>query len=395
MTAARIALAWELGLSIGHATALARLGVRLRERGHAVGLFLRDLEPLRYLPEARAMEVVQAPRPSMEGLWGGPPLSYAEILKGCGYATPDSTRELLVRWRELLGAWKPDLVVCDFAPTALLAARTLGLKRATYGNGFFTPPRLTPLPQFRIDRPPDPARLAQLDASVLAHVNHALGACGAQPLERLAQQFECDEDFLCTFPELDHYGGRPVTGWWGPRMSVEAGKAVDWPAGPGQRVLVYVQPQLAMLDDLLNTLRARGCSVVAFVPALDAARRAAHAGPRVKLPEGLARLDRLLPECDLLACHGGDIASGAIASGIPQLVFPLHYEQHLTSVRIEQLGAGLAMRSAAPVAPFVDRLLGDASFGQRARAFKSRYPAWSPAEQRRRVLLRIEQIVSA
>ena len=395
MPVTRIALAWELGLSIGHATALARLGVRLRERGHHVGLFLRDLAPLHFLPEAKALNVFEAPRASMEGLWGGPPLSYAEILKGCGYATAQSVGGLLAGWRVAFAQWKPDLVVCDFAPTALLAARTLGIRRATYGNGFFTPPRVTPLPQFRIDRPVDAARLVELDAGVLANVNGALQSCGSAPLERLAQQFEADEDFLCTFPELDHYGARPVSAWWGPRFSVESGRAIDWPSGPGKRVLVYVQPELAMLDDMLNTLRARNHSVVAFVPTLDAARRSAHAGPRMRMPEGLVRLDRLLPECDLLVCHGGDIASGAIASGIPQLIFPGHYEQHLTAVRIEQLGAGLAMRTPSPVAPMIDRLLGDPSFTARARAFAARYPAWSPSEQRRRVLARIEQIVAA
>jgi hypothetical protein len=393
--AARIALAWELGLSIGHATAVARLGARLRERGHHVGLFLRDLAPLRFLPEAAALDVAQAPQPTMEGLWGGPPTSYAAIMKGCGYGSAESTRAMLSAWRDQLAAWKPHLVLTDFAPTALLAARTLGVRRATYGNGFFTPPRVTPLPQFRIEQRQDPAHLAQLDAQVLGHVNEALAACGAAPLERLAQQFEADEDFLCTFPELDHYGGRPVSAWWGPRFSVEAGRAIDWPAGPNKRVLVYVQPHLAVLDELLTTLRARNHSVVAFIPGLDDARRTAFAGPRMRLPEGLVRLDRLLPECDLVICHGGDIASGAIASGIPQLIFPGHYEQHLTALRIEQLGAGLAMRAPAPVGPLLDRVLNDAMFHYHARTFAARYPGWSPAEQRRRVMARIEQIVAA
>jgi len=393
---ARIALAWELGLSIGHATAVVRLGARLRERGHTVALFLRDLAPLRFLPESASLEVFSAPQPTQEGLWGGgPPLSYAELLKGCGYGSADSVSGMLAAWREHFAAWKPDLVIADFAPTALLAARTLGIRRATYGNGFFTPPRVTPLPQFRLDKPLEPARLEQLDAGVLANVNAALAACGEAPLERLAQQFEADEDFLCTFPELDHYGGRPVSAWWGPRFSVEAGRAVDWPSGPGKRVLVYVQPQLTILDDLLGSLRMRGDSVVAFIPSLDPARRSAYASSRMKLPEGLVRLDRLLPDCDLLVCHGGDIASGAIASGIPQLIFPGHYEQHLTALRIEQLHAGLAVRSAVPLAPIIDRLLMDPSYRASARAFAARYPAWSPAEQRRRVLARIEQLVAA
>ncbi len=396
MSAARIALAWELGLSLGHATALARLGTRLQERGHTVGLFLRDLGPLRFLPEIGSLEVFQAPRAPTEGLPPGvTPLSYAQILQGYGYANADSLGGLFDGWHAHWETWKPDLVVADFAPTALLAARTIGAKRVTFGNGFFTPPRTTPLPQFRIDRPVDPARLAQLDAEVLSTVNAVLWGRGAAPLERLAQQFEADEDFLCTFPELDHYGGRPVSAWWGPRFSVETGRALDWPAGPGKRVLVYVQPRHAMLDEMLAGLRARNHSVVAFVPALDHARRNAHAGPKMRLPEGMVRLDRLLPECDLVVSHAGDIAGGTVASGIPQLMIPGQYEQHLTALRIEQLGAGLAIRELSSVSPVLDRMLGDPSFTARARAFAARYPSWSPAEQRRRMLARIEQIVAA
>jgi hypothetical protein len=369
------------------------LGDRLAERGHLVGLCLREVQTLRYLPEAQGFDLYQAPQ-WVEPPASANPASYAEILLNFGYASPAGLAGLLGGWRSLFSAWKPDLVITDFAPTALLAARMLGLKRATYGNGFFTPPRLTPLPPFRFEAHLDAKRLAQADATALASVNGALAHFGAPPLGHLAQQFEADEDFLCTFPELDHYGARPVSGWWGPRFSVDGGRVVDWPAGPGKRVLVYAQPQLIMLEEMLTGLRARGHSVVAFVPGLEPARRAALENARTRLPEGLVRLDRLLPECDLVACHGGDIASGALASGIPLLLFPNHYEQHITALRIEHLRAGLAVRSPVPTLPLIDRLLGDPSFANAARAFAKRYAAWSPSEQRRRVLARIEQLVA-
>ena len=177
MAAARIALAWELGLSIGHATALARLGVRLRERGHDVGLFLRDLDALRFLPESRALEIFQAPRASSEGLWGGPPLSYAEILKGCGYAYAEGLGSMLDGWRGHFAAWKPDLVVADFAPTALLAAQDDGHKardlrqRLLHAAARDTAAAVPHRPA----RGPCAPR-SQLDAEVLATVNAVLSS---------------------------------------------------------------------------------------------------------------------------------------------------------------------------------------------------------------------------
>ncbi|HEX5634945.1 MAG TPA: hypothetical protein VFX50_16995 [Gemmatimonadales bacterium] len=207
---ARVAFAWELGGEYGHVVSCTGLAGSLHRRGHSVALMFRELAQLALLPETTAYDVFQAPRVEREGLGSLRPVSYAEILLGCGYADPAVLTRLLEGWRSHFSKWKPDLVVADFAPTALLAARTLGIPRVSYGNGFFNPPRKSPLPPFRVDEPVDPARVARADAAALASVNAALAAMGCPPLERLAQQFETDEDFLCTFPELDHYGTRDV-----------------------------------------------------------------------------------------------------------------------------------------------------------------------------------------
>ncbi|QJR15957.1 glycosyltransferase [Usitatibacter palustris] len=393
---ARIVFAWELGGSIGHAVASARLGAALAARGHEVAFIFRDLTPLRFLPEAQAFPAFQAPRIREEGR-ATSPSGYAEILQGYGYLDSRSLIGLVGAWRSLLTDWKADLVVADFSPTALLAARTLGLRRVTYGNGFFTPPRLAPLPPFRIGPEVDIARLAENEAQVLAVVNQALAHFSAKPLAQLSGQFETDEDFLCTFAELDHYGTRPVSHYWGPRMSTDAGASVHWPSGGGKKVLVYVQAQFEGLDELIGALRMRPHSVVAFIPRLDESRRRALEGPRRKISPSMARLDTLLAECDLLVCHGGEIAPGALMHGVPTLMLPQHYEQFLMSLRMQQLGAGLA--PGAPPAPgeitaLLDRLLAEPAHKTNAASYAKRHPQFSPREQRRRVIQRIEDILA-
>jgi UDP:flavonoid glycosyltransferase YjiC (YdhE family) len=85
-------------------------------------------------------------------------------------------------------------------------------------------------------------------------------------------------------------------------------------------------------------------------------------------------------------------------SGVPQLLFPVQYEQFLTATRIAQLGAGLALlpaASAAEVANALRSVLTDARFKAAARAYAKRYPAYSPAEQQRRIVKRIEDILAA
>ncbi len=394
---ARIAIAWELGGEFGHAMACSALARALHARGHRIAFMFRELRQLSVLPDTAAYDVFQAPISMWEGQGAPVPVSYADILLGCGYDRATHLGGLLGGWLALLRRWKPDLVVCDFAPTALLAARLLQMRRVAYGNGFALPPRLAPLPAFRVDAPVAPEHVAASDARALASVNEALARVGSAPLARLADQFESDEDFLTTFPELDAYGNRPSTGYWGPRYSAETGASVHWPSGAGKRVLVYVKKDLPQLDALIGTLAASPYRVAAFIPELDAARTAALRGPRRVVSERPMRLAPLLAQCDLFVSQGGDVCAGALMSGVAQLVFPSQYEQSLVGRRVEQLGAGLWLApkaTPAQVQSSLQRILGVPRFIAAARAFAKRYPAYSPAEQQRRIVLRIEEILA-
>jgi UDP:flavonoid glycosyltransferase YjiC (YdhE family) len=394
---ARIAFAWELGLSFGHAIGCAGLARSLSLRGHAIAFMFRELRQLAVIPESSGYDVFQAPTDTRMGVGEPAPASYADVLLGCGYRETARLAALLGGWRELMRLWRPDLVVADFAPTALLAARSLGIARVTYGNGFFAPPRLVPLPPFRQDAPVDAAHLARSDALALASANSALALFGAAALPTLADMFATDEDFLCTFPELDHYGSRPSSGYWGPRLRMDMGNEVAWPAGNGPRVFVYLQKTLPQLDDLIECLASGPYRVIAWIPGLDPSRRARLAGPgRVALDRPV-RIDSVFKGCDLVVSLGGDIAHGGIMFGVPQLVFPQTYEQLLVSHRVEQLGAGGWIAPGAgreSVARALRALTGEARFKAAASAFARRYPAYSPAEQRRRIVQRLEAILA-
>jgi len=393
---ARIAFAWELGGSYGHALASAALANSLAKRGHHIALCFRELHQLALLPEARHFDVFQAPRSAAEGVLRARPDSYAEILLGSGYADARELTALLGAWRSLWQQWKPELVVADFAPTALAAARLQGVRRVTYGNGFFSPPRLDPLPPFRHDEPVAPERVLAADRAALASVNEAFAAFGAAPLARLAQMFETDDDFICTFPELDHYGTRPESGYWGPRLRFDQGAECEWPEGAGKHVFVYMQRGAPQLGAVIEWLVASPHRVIAFIPDLDETQRQRLAARHRIVADRPLRLERLLRRCDLLVCHGGEISAGAVMYGVPQLLLPTHYEQYLLARRLEMLGAAAWIGpagDAAIVRMALANLLDNPAFAAAARAFAQRYPRYSPQEQRRRVVARIEQIV--
>jgi len=394
---ARIALAWELGAELGHAMACATLARALERAGHETRFVFRELHHLDALPlEGRA--VYQAPISLREGFGAGVPVSWAEMLLGCGYGDADELHGLVAGWIEVLRGCRAELVVADYAPTALLAARVLGLKRVDYSNGFSIPPRVTPMPPFRPDVRIEAGALAAREAAALGNVNAVLGRYGVAALGALHEQLQVDASFLCTFPELDHYGERPRTEYWGPRYSIEAGDDVPWPYGEGPRVLVYLRASDPRLDAVIEALIAHRCRVAAYVPGLDEARRARLQSAQRRVSTRPLRLAALLPECDLFLNHGGNIAGAALMHGVPQLVLPAQFEQLVTAARIEQAGAGLAVaRMDVPheVRGAFERALRESARLRRgAQAFRKRYAAFSPAEQERRIVARIGQVIA-
>src|SRR6478672_9797804 len=125
---ARILFAWELGAGMGHAMACATLARALEARGHICAFAFR---------EPRALETLglgdrtafQAPFMPREGEGQGAPLCLPDVLAGCGYAKPGDLAHLVAGWVDVLRTSQPQLLVADYAPTALLAARILGVAR--------------------------------------------------------------------------------------------------------------------------------------------------------------------------------------------------------------------------------------------------------------------------
>ena len=115
-------------------------------------------------------------------------------------------------WRNLFLSVRPDLIVFDHSPTALLAACGLAAKKAMIGTGFFCPLDGYPLPDLRPWLHEGKERLRDDENHVLANANQVLAAWGQPPLKRISRLFhEVDEQFLVTLPELDHYQGRKGT----------------------------------------------------------------------------------------------------------------------------------------------------------------------------------------
>ena len=384
-----IHLAWELGGGLGHAGRLKPLALELARRGHEVTLGLRDLVHTNKLLSGMTCLRLQAP------VWlhnsvGVPkkPASLAEILLGQGYLDPDALEGLVVGWRDLMRSVRADAVVTDYAPTAIVAARMLGLPAIAVGPGFWIPPADAPLPNIRDWAPIEDGRLEASEARVLRAVNEVMRRHGAAPVERAAQLFTGDRALLCSWPEMDHYRRStlpPGERWYGPTYLPGAGAPPEWPPGAGPLVFAYVKDAYADHPALLDALARSGCRTLCYLPDVAAGKPPPLTHPSIRYSRGPVDLARAFAEASLCICHaGGATMVQALLAGVPCLLLPMQNEQFLLARQVERTGACINVGARPRPVDFsalVRELVADGPARQAARAFARRREGFSHEQQ--------------
>jgi UDP:flavonoid glycosyltransferase YjiC (YdhE family) len=387
----RILLAWELGGGFGHVARLRALAQLLRERGHSCALAVRNLDSAARFFEPELGALLQAPvrlNPDPSAARGQ--LNYASLLYNCGYDKADGLAARLRAWRALIAHTGSDCLIADHSPTAILAARTLGLPGANVGSGFLVPPTdASPFPAFRHDLKAPADLLVSNEASVLKVTNAALDRIGAAPLPTLQSIFDRCLPALFTYREFDHYEcERPVPYLGVPEFS--HGVDINWGERREPRVFAYLRP-FAGLPALLETLQRLPCQVLLRVNDVDLRQLARFQRPGFVIVDREVHMRRAAESCDVFINH---TAHGTVAEmllqGKPGLMIPNTFEQTLLAHRIAAIGATLTLapKADAPYAVAMERLLNDAALRRAAEDFAVRYgtqargeilPAWCDA----------------
>jgi UDP:flavonoid glycosyltransferase YjiC (YdhE family) len=347
---ANILYIWEFGGGLGHLVPAVSLANAYRARGHDVGFVVRDIAAAGVVIPADAFPVYQAPvwQPAASAVVQRP-ISYAEILLNHGLG--DSTRlaSMTRAWIRLLQLLKPDLLVLDFSPTAMLAAQIAGIRHCSFGAGFFLPPHLSPVPAFRPSA--NHEQLCRSEGLVLAAINQVRDQLGAAPLACFADFFASVPELLATWPELDHYPQRRGARYWGPVLLRVGGKTPDWRADATKRVFVYLFGHDARLEAVLHAVAASGADALIYCPGIPSQLLQRFSSERMKFSTTLYAVDRVLAQADALICHGnfGTVCEGLLA-GTPMLCLPVHMEHHISATQLVDLGVAIVPPSDASVA---------------------------------------------
>jgi len=265
MTKKKILLAWELGGGLGHVSRLVMLARHFIEQNCEVMLVVRHLSHVPSVLQDIQCLTLQAPislatpQPRRESI------SFADILWECGYFSSKELFGLVAGWQSIFDLVHPDFLLADFAPTALLAARLYDFKTAWLGGGFLSPPAITPWPDFQPAKNAPLQLLRERETAVLETVNTVLQAMGGTPLKQLANLFDTNQSFLCTWPELDCYDRPADTRYWGPCITPDYGQETAWPHPVGKGIFCYLKSYQPQAGPVLNALRSLDIPTLTYV----------------------------------------------------------------------------------------------------------------------------------
>ena len=378
---ARVLFALDLGGGYGHLRRIIPLADILAGRGHEVVIALRDSVYAVEILGNRPHRLIPAP------VYRGPPddslaaENWAEVLLRTGHGAPGVLALLLREWLALFARELPAVVLCDFAPSALMAAQIAGLRTVDTGSGYTPAPRQVPMPPTRFWADVPAERLLASEAQALAAVNLARAELGAPPLAALADSLAADHVVLNCFPEFDHYGVRPGADYYGNDFQLEGGVPAAWPEGPGPHVFAYLRAGSRALAPVLAVLRRMGVAALVHARDLRPEHEAALSTPRLRLSARPVRMADVVSRCDVVMCHSPATAAAGLVHAHPVVMLPEHVEQTMVALRLAAQGlVQVPEPEEAQVEAALRHALEAPGPAARAAAFARHYHGYDPAE---------------
>ena len=336
----RALLTWELG-SGGHFVPTLRLAAALKRRG--LGVDFAALRPHAIPASERSFDrLFQAPvlprTTRIERHFGpmGPVArSYVEVLMDHEFDLPLVACRQVQAWRSLLDLARPDILIADFSPGAVLAARNR-IPTVAFGSPFCVPS--ADKGRFPPFFPEHPVSIEN-EIAVLEGIRAALEEQGGPGVNDLVEAIVPPAQFPQGFTELDPYAACRSEELFPPIVEQ---CAVD--ARAGTDVLVFLPRDLKTYPAIIEALLALDGPV-----RID--DRDMHPDTRRRLSEGGVRIEpeifdsnKIASCASVVVSHGGfHTVVRALLAGVPQVVIAGDAEKLVHAQVLQRLGVGVGL----------------------------------------------------
>ena len=328
-----------MGSNYGHLAGFLPFYEELKKRNYLVEFVIRDLSFAHKILDPLGVRYFQAPVFRDQSTPQESTYSYVDLLAQAGFCDIDQLNTSVNVWRNLFELLDATFVIADHAPTAVLAARSLGIPTALFGSGFFIPPNTEPFPIFHIWNNLPNQTAFKNNATVLNNINRVLDRTSKQQVSHICELFDVEARFLCATPEIDHYRDRENEDYWGPYFADTLGAKPIWPDTRGVKIFAYLTEKITNLKQVMAALKNTEGSKLVHVPNASPEFLTEHAQQNMVIEPNLLCLSEVLANVDLVIHQGGvGTASACLMAGVKQLIIPTQLEQRMLCARLVSQG---------------------------------------------------------
>ncbi|WP_415881916.1 glycosyltransferase [Neptuniibacter sp. QD34_54] len=375
---ANIVVAWELGAGLGHLSRLAIIINRLEALGHNLALVLNDPTNLDVVNLPESLLVLPAPSFKTPPAKKQPTVSLPCILQTRGFQGPKVLRGIVRSWHGIFQITQPDLLIFDYAPTALLAARGLTCPKVIIGSGFAELEPGIPCEMMRTDLKEAPRMTKTMEARIVEVTNFICAELDYPRVKFLSDLYQNDLSLITTLPELDQYKRNPEKSLYlDLDNKSETNAYLPWRNLNGKRIFAYLRIGQSGVIETLEALAEIRQDVVCYCA--DAPARLVETYRRKGLQMSVEPLDtqQQLNSADLVISHAGKgLISESLIAGKPLMLLPTHMEQRMNASKVKALGAGLSAGgnfSPQIIKKMIKRLLDEKEYTLNAQKVAARY----------------------
>lgn len=344
----RVLLAWELGDGLGHVSRLIPIAERLRAAGYECIFAVRTIENAQKALAKAGFKMIQAPYINPHSEYRGPKSmgAFGDVLEAVGYRNKSRLSAAIATWSDVFDLIGPSLLIADYAPTALLAARGR-LTAVSIGDWFTSPPfNQDEFPLFRSTG----RRYPEVES--LSIIQEIQQERGASALKRLPDILDCERAFIVTLPEMDCYADL--------RDDIAVGPLQPLPSPvfdeePVQDYFAYLSlgyrytgkflgmlSKLRVRDQNQGDRPVRGEIYLRDATAAQVERCRAEGLTILETPQDMSAMAR---KSAVLIHHGGiGTMETGLGLGRPQFIVPRHLEQNVNAQMAGKMKLAVGMR---------------------------------------------------